>query len=132
MNYTEKCFNWWVERQRYSIHQQFGIHDTSIKPKRLKLHTDRQRNRHNSSVAFVNGRTLKKKLAFSKFYFLVSSNYTFPLLDNYGLVSDFWSSSVWWKFQITFFKIWRIPLLCSTNWYVRYAKTRNNYLKFLQ
>ena len=32
MHYTAKCFNWWVERQRYSIHQQFGIHNTSMKP----------------------------------------------------------------------------------------------------
>ena len=52
------------------------MHDTSIKPITTKVsdkQTARRRNRHNSSVAFVNGGTLKNKLAFSKF-FLASFN----------------------------------------------------------
>ena len=62
---------------------QFGIHDTSMKPITTES-LDRRRNRHKSSVAFVNGGTLKKKLDFGKFFLLPPNNYTFPIKNNNG------------------------------------------------
>ena len=59
--------------------------NTSMKPITTEA-SHRQTYRHNSSVAFANGRTLEKKVDFGKF-FLASSNYAYSTeIENFVII----------------------------------------------